>query len=88
MYRLKLSWKIFNKCVKIGTFLDILKYADVAAVFKKTDSTNKRNYRPITTPSTFLKIVEKLVVTQTNSFTESKLSKQASLKTVIIDMPF
>ena len=38
---------IFNDCVKRGNFPDILKYADITPVFKKGDTTDKTNYRPV-----------------------------------------
>ena len=44
-------------------FLDTLKYADITQLFKKGDTTEKRNYRPISTHFTFSKIFEKLIVT-------------------------
>ena len=43
--------KLFNECVKSGHFPDILKYADITTVFKKGDTTEKSNYRPINTIS-------------------------------------
>ena len=44
---------IFNDCVKSGNFPDILKDADIARVFKKGYTTDKTNYRPISTFSNF-----------------------------------
>ena len=44
-------------------FYDILKYADIKPLFKKGDTTEKRNYRPISTRFTFSKILKKLIVT-------------------------
>ena len=40
---------IFNNCIKNSKFPDILKYADITPVFKKGDTTDKSNYRPIST---------------------------------------
>ena len=65
-------------------FLDTLKYADITQLFKKGDTTEKRNIDllvPILLSQKYLKnwlSLSKL----------SKLSKKASLKTVILDMPF
>ena len=66
---------IFNDCVKSGNFPDILKYADITPVFKKGDTTDKTNYRPINTLSSFSKVFEKLIYAQINPFMEPKLSK-------------
>ena len=66
---------IFNNCIRNGRFPDILKYADITSVFKKGDTTDRRNYRPISTLSNFSKIFEKLIYNQVNSYMESKLSK-------------
>ena len=66
---------IFNNCIRNGRFPDILKYADITSVFKKRDTTDRRNYRPISTLSNFSKIFEKLIYNQVNSYMESKLSK-------------
>ena len=56
---------------------------------KKGDTTDKRNYRLISTPSTFSKILEKLIFTKINSFKRlPKLSKKPSLKTVILSMAY
>ena len=66
---------IFNDCVKSGKFPDILKYADITPVFKKGDTTDKTNYRPISTLSNFSKVFEKMIYAQINSFMEPKLSK-------------
>ena len=67
---------IFNNCVASGNFPDILKYAYIKyAVFKKGDTTDKTNYRPINTLSNFSKVFEKLIYAQVNSFMEPKLPK-------------
>ena len=66
---------IFNNCVKNRKYPGILKYADIIPVFKKGDTTDKSNYRPISTLSNFSKIFEILIYSQVNSCMESKLSK-------------
>ena len=66
---------IFNNCVKIGNFPDILKYADIKPIFEKGDTTDKTNYKPISTAYNLSKAFEKLIYAQINSFMEPKLSK-------------
>ena len=66
---------IFSNCIKNSKFPDILKYADITPVFKQRDTTDKNNYRPISILSNFLKIFEKLIYSQVNSYMEPKLSK-------------
>ena len=51
----------------------ILKYADITPFFKKGDTTDNGNYRPISTLSNFSKIFERLIYTQINLFIENKL---------------
>ena len=59
---------IFNNCTKNKKFLDTLKYADITPVFKKGDTTDKSNYRPISFLSNVSKIFEKLIYSQVNSY--------------------
>ena len=66
---------IFNECVKSGNFPDISKYVDITPVLKKGDTTDKTNYRPISSLSNLSKVFEKLTYTQINSFMEPKLYK-------------
>ena len=66
---------IFNNCIKNSKFPDIQKCADVTPVFKKGDTIDKSNYRPISALSNFSKIFEKLIYSQVNSYIEPKLSK-------------
>ena len=39
--------EIFDNCTKNGTFADKLKLVDISPIFKSIDSTDKKNYRPI-----------------------------------------
>ena len=71
-HRLKI---IFNNCIRNRKFPDILKYADMTPVFKKGETTDKSNYRRISTLSNFSEIFEKLIYSQVNSYIEPKLSK-------------
>ena len=38
---------LINNCLKKGVFPDDLKLADITPIFKKEDSLNKENYRPV-----------------------------------------
>ena len=58
-----------NSCVEQGSFPDALKVPEVP-VFKKGDSNQATNYRPISLLSQFSKILEKLVFTRLYSFFE------------------
>ena len=49
---------IFNNCIRNGEFPDFLKYADIKSAFKKGDTTDKSNYRPISTLTFFENIWE------------------------------
>ena len=50
-------------------------YSRRLTIILKRDTTDKSNYRPTGTLSNFLKIFEKLIYNQVNSYMESKLSK-------------
>ena len=41
--------KIFNNCIKSGTFRDVMRCTVITLVFKKVDTTDKSNYRLIST---------------------------------------
>ena len=66
---------IFNDCIKSGKFPDILTYADITPVSRKGDTTDKTNYRPVSTLSNFSKVFDKIIYAQISSFMEAKLSK-------------
>lgn len=54
--------EVFNKILETGAFPDCLKVARVVPVFKSGDAGDVNNYRPISTLSTFNKIIEKLII--------------------------
>ena len=60
---------IFNNYIRNGKFPDTLKYTDITQVFKKVDTTDKSNYRPISILPNFSKIFEKIIYNQVNSYT-------------------
>ena len=71
----QLLTNIFNDYVESGNFPDVLKYADIRPVFKKGDTTDKTDCRPINTFSNFSKVFEGLIYAQINSFMEPKVFK-------------
>ena len=64
-----------NECLRNCNFPDELKLAEVIPVYKKLDSTDKGNYRPISLLPVVSKVFEKLIYTQLNQFIKDKLSK-------------
>ena len=50
---------IFNKCIEIGYFPDILKIGQITPVFKSGDPLQPNNFRPISVLTIFSKIFEK-----------------------------
>ena len=58
-----------------GKFPEILKIAEVAPIFKKANSFEKGNYRPISILSNISKMYEGINHNQMNDFFTNKLSK-------------
>ena len=58
---LRILTDISNESIKIGTFSDILKKAEVTPVYKKGDMIDKQNYRPVSTLSNLSKVFEKRI---------------------------
>ena len=67
--------EIFNNCIKNGTFADELKLADMSPIFKSIDSTDKKNYRPISILKSVSKLFEKLIQKQLSPFFDKHLSQ-------------
>ena len=65
---------LINNCLKEGVFPDDLKLADITPIFKKEDSLNKENYRPISILSHLSKVFEKILYKQIDSFMKNKFS--------------
>ena len=56
-------------------FPDILKYAEVAALFKRLDNLDKGNYRPVSVLTALSKVFEKVSCVQMSSYSEFIFSK-------------
>ena len=65
----------FNVCVDKGTFLSVLKHADITPVFKKGYGGSKENYRPVSILPVIPKIFGKLLCNQITPFMDQFLSK-------------
>ena len=65
---------LFNISVDESIFPTDLKYANVAPIFKKNDSTSKENYRPISILPSVSKIFERILFQQISSYVSSILS--------------
>ena len=60
------------------TFPDLLKYAEIAALFKKLDRLCKENYRPVSILTAVSKVFEKMYCRQLTSYFERIFSKYLS----------
>ena len=65
---------LFNTSVDQKFFPLDLKYANVSPLFKKVDSTNKENYRPISILPSISKVFERLMFQQITSYVSNILS--------------
>ena len=63
-----------NKSFENGTFPDCLKEANVTPIFKKDDSLDKENYRPVSILPLLSKVFKKLIYEQLSNYIESFLS--------------
>ena len=52
--------KVWNDCLKSENFPDILKFADITRVFEKGNTTDKNDYRSISTLPNFPKNIWKI----------------------------
>ena len=62
-----------NKSFTSGKFLDCLKQANVSPIFKKDDSSDKENYRPVSVLPLLSKMYEKLLYNRLPDYVESIL---------------
>jgi hypothetical protein len=60
-YDLSTLMFIFNKILSTGIFPERLKFSEVKPLYKKGDTTEFSNYRPISLLTSFSKITEKIV---------------------------
>ena len=65
---------LLNKTFHENVFPDELKVADITTIFKKDDSTNVKNYRPVSVLPTVSKIFEGIMQNQISSHIEKHLS--------------
>ena len=56
--------ELINMSIDECTFPDLLKYAEVAALFKKLDRLCKENYRPVSILTALSKVLEKMYCRQ------------------------
>ena len=64
--------KLFNLCMRKGTFPNCLKIAEIIPVHKKGEKNKATNYRPIALLSQFDKIFEKMIFTRLFSYLQKK----------------
>ena len=73
IYLSKLTIRI-NNFLKKEAFPFDLKLADITPLFEKEDSLNKENYRPVSIIPHLLKVLERIIYQQMDSFIKSKFS--------------
>ena len=62
--------QIYNQSIETGVVPNILKISQVTPVYRNGDATDPANYRPISTLSSFSKVLEKLIYNQLYNFLE------------------
>ena len=65
---------LINNCLNKGVLPDDLKLADITPIFKKEDSLNKENYRPVSILPHLSKVFERILYKQIDSFMKNKFS--------------
>ena len=70
--------KLINLSIDECTFPDLLKYAEMAALFKKLDRLGKENYRPVSILTALSKVFEKIYCRQLTSYFDRIFSKYLS----------
>ena len=64
--------KLFNNCMMLGHFPEMLKTGKITPIFKKGNKELIENYRPVSTLPIFGKILEKIIYSRLYSFFTSK----------------
>lgn len=59
---------IFNRCIDVGSFPDLMKNSKVTPIFKSGDTSNPANYRPVSVLPALSKIFESIIYTQMNAY--------------------
>ena len=60
--------RLYNDCIELGTFPDILKISRITPIFKKGNKELLENYRPVSTLPIFGKIFEKIIYSRLYRF--------------------
>jgi hypothetical protein len=55
---------IFNNCLKVGIFPDLMKYSKITPIFKSGDCCDPSNYRPISVLPALSKVFESILYSQ------------------------
>ena len=66
--------RIFNDVIHTAQFPDALKLADITPVFKKEDSNNVKNYRPVSVLPVMSKVFERIMEKQIAAYMEEFMS--------------
>jgi hypothetical protein len=66
--------RLFNSSIKESHFPSDLKYANITPLFKKEDTTNKENYRPISILPSISKVFERIILQQITFYVNDILS--------------
>ena len=70
---------MINKSIDGGIFLDCLKMAEVIPVYKEADNLEKKIYRPVSILPCLLKIFERVLADQLNTYFRDILDEALSL---------
>jgi hypothetical protein len=70
---------VINKCIDVSIFPDKLKTAQVRPLFKKNNTLEKGNYRPISVLPTISKFVERAIFDQLTDFSNFHFSPSLSV---------